>query len=210
MTSLPTAPRRLGILLALLVAIVVACGGEQSADSSSPLADRVVVIGDSISEQSADAITEALADTSDVVVLARIGRTFETSQFSIDVASAENPSVVVVELGTNDVWTETPLPDVVEDLDQLVTKFPNACLVMVTVNEQTKNARSLDGTIYDNERAQELNDVLVARADQVVDWNAEANTDPGRYLDSGTIHPTEEGRRLLASLMARASSACAT
>jgi hypothetical protein len=199
--------------LTSLLALAVACGGE-STDSGSTDAsaraksDHVAVVGDSISEQSAEQIEQVLGAENDVRIEARIGRTFESSQDEADAVAAESPEIVIIELGTNDVWTEQPLDAVSGEIEEMLDKFSDACVIMVTVNEHTRNARSLDGTLFDNAHAHELNEEIRESTTRIVDWNAEANTDPGRYLDAGTVHPTPAGRSLLATLMDQAVETC--
>jgi hypothetical protein len=207
-------------LRALLVAVVMAtmiatsCAGGDSADPPPTTVGTgpggsVVVLGDSISDFSRSEIVDAFGGEAQVEVLARVGGTFESSQAAADEVAASDPRVVVVELGTNDVWSRRPLGEVTEEADELLAKFPESCVVIVTLNEQAVEARSLAGVLYDNQAATALNDELRRRADELVDWSQAANRDRASYLDQGTIHPTPSGRALLAGLMKDAADRCA-
>jgi lysophospholipase L1-like esterase len=181
-----------------------------SPTSTVPAQPSTVVLGDSISEFSRAEIVDALGGDGQVDVLAQVGRTFNTSQGAADSVADQRPSVVVVELGTNDVWSGTPLEEVTRELDAMLAKFPSSCIVVVTLNEAAVDARSLVGRLYDNAAAMALNAELRERADEVVEWSQAANADRITYLDQGTIHPTERGRQLLADLMKAAADRCAT
>jgi len=169
---------------------------------------RVAVIGDSITYFSVDELHDALDPDVAVRVAAAIGATFERGRDPALVLGPTEPDVAVVMLGTNDVWRGLTLAKTTADMEALLAEFTGACIVMATLNENTVDAVAADGALYDNVAASATNEVIRARADRVVEWDASANADAVRYLDGGTIHPTDEGSQLLASLVAEQVASC--
>jgi hypothetical protein len=201
-----TGTARLSIAVAA-VAVLAACSDPDD-QASSPPAEGIVVVGDSITALSTDAITAELSDGSEVTVLAAVGKTFESSQPNADLAASEDPSVAVIALGTNDVWRTRPIDDIQRSMDEMLAKFDGACVIMVNLNENARDAISLDGTRYDNDVARQVNALMRERVERIVDWNGAANADRARYLDRGSIHPTEAGADLLASMMGESAATC--
>ena len=115
--------------------------------------------------------------------------------------SHEPAAVVVVALGTNDVWQPGLGPASFERSWHTMTRsFDEACIVGVTVTETTGALR------YSADDAATVNRVIRRTADVVVDW-AELGSDP-RYTGADQIHLTEEGRRRFAQLIARGVDRC--
>lgn len=203
--------RAAGRAAVALLALVVASGClvVEEDYTGNPDGPRVALLGDSISYGAVDEIHAALDPTHQVRIHAVTGITFAGSQERAVEFGATDPDVVVVELGTNDVWTNVPLATITMDLTTLLGEFPAACVVMSTVNEHTQNAVSGDGIVYDNAAAHDLNEVIRAQATNLVEWDVAANADAARYLDAGTIHPTPDGEALLAALVQEQVEACA-
>ena len=111
---------------------------------------------------------------------------------------ADPPEVVVVALGTNDAWNPTrSLPGALAGMDDIVEGFTDACLVGVTVPQDAP----IEG--YSTERGRSLNEAMRRWADVVVLW------EPGLNLlrDDG-VHPSGEGRRIRARLLADGVAEC--
>lgn len=194
----------------MLVALVLVGGcyvieADYTGAAGSP---RVAVMGDSITSLSSPSLHEALDVDHRTRIMAATGITFAGSRYAAADLGATDPDVVVVALGTNDVWNEVPLPTILADMDQVLSDFPAACVVMTTVNEHTVGARSGAGVLFDNAVAHQLNGQIRSRPVRLADWDAAANADPDVYLDAGTIHPTETGQRLWASVVAAAVATC--
>ena len=113
------------------------------------------------------------------------------------------PDVVVVALGTNDVWQPGVGPASFERSWHAMTRaFDDSCVVGVTATETTAAVR------YDARDAEAVNRVIRRTADVVVDW-AELGADP-RYTGTDHIHLTTEGRGRFAQLIARGVDRCPT
>ncbi len=125
-----------------------------------------------------------------------------------------DPSQVIVNLGTNDVLQGLAISDSEAALRDVVAAFPRAtCIHLVDVNEDMLVIGG-DGS----ERARAVNEVIrrVAEEDArvdvvswagIVDQQLEAGQPDGAIL-SDTIHPTTQGKTLLADAYAEALAAC--
>jgi lysophospholipase L1-like esterase len=202
------------LLSALALALVAAGCIHETEYSGNPGGQHVVVIGDSITNNSAAQLHEALDGDHQVKLSGIIGATIADQQIHADEYAATEPlpAVVVVDLGTNDAWQAVPTETSATEIDTMIGKFPDACIVLTTVNEHVGPPSvkpTKDGRLYSNELAAALNVELRAKADVVIEWDAQVNIDPGLYLKPDTIHPTPEGAALLGELIDDAIGACA-
>lgn len=116
--------------------------------------------------------------------------------------SKGSPDILVIALGTNDVGNgNVPVETVRSTLSQWLQEVPDACVVLVGVNETTE-AWQLD------QLAPPYNEMLRQLADEhgdghVVDWAPE----PGMITDDG-IHLTEEGRAAYRELIVDGVERC--
>lgn len=120
----------------------------------------------------------------------------------VDEYAGDPPDVVVLALGTNDVWQRHIGPVSFErEWHAATRRFPGACLVGVTVTET-------DGALqYDPAEARQVNRVIRRTADVVVDWAAASRST--RYTDTDNIHLTPDGRRHFAELVVDGIERCA-
>lgn len=162
----------------------------------------VGVVGDSISVQLTPYLTDAAEGDFSIEIAAVSGATVgDMVDDAAKVASA-SPSILIVNLGSNDVIQGVPPEQSAADLDRLLNQFTGVrCLVVVRVNE---NMFSYDEG-YLTERAVATNaalaEVAARRGAVVVDWNAILDAQratpgtPDMLLD--TIHVTGYGAEVL-------------
>lgn len=171
----------------------------------------VAVLGDSLTVQARRHLRRLLADDA-LKVAALFGEGMAGGPLSDGIGSpimpavvreyAEDPpDVVVVALGTNDVWQTGLGPASFERSWITMTRsFEGSCIVGVTVSETTEAAR------YDAGDAATVNRVIRRTADVVVDW-AVLGAAP-RYTGPDHIHLTDDGQRRFAELIARGVDSC--
>lgn len=171
----------------------------------------VAVLGDSLTVQARRHLRTLLADDA-LKVAALFGEGMAGGPLSDGIGSpimpavvreyAEDPpDVVVVALGTNDVWQPGLSPASFERAWSAMTRsFEGSCIVGVTVSETTEAAR------YDAGDAATVNRVIRRTADVVVDW-AVLGSAP-RFTGPDHIHLTEVGQQRFAELIARGVDRC--
>jgi lysophospholipase L1-like esterase len=175
---------------------------------------RVVLVGDSITEQTADTFDQRLGDRYHLTTTGRPG--FRADQLLADVPdlAATDPTQVVVNLGTNDMTEGWRPADTEGVLERLAGSFPTArCIHLVAVNDRMDATR--DPSLVP--RVQELNvriRALAARRgwdvvpwDQLVD-DYDAGTQPFGPITWDTVHPTQLGKDVLADAYDRALRSC--
>lgn len=153
-----------------------------------PAAGRTLVIGDSIAMGSADALRAALGlDTT--TLQAAVGRQFAAAPAIVADWAAQDGGPVIVELGANGAVQP-------RDVDAVVATAGTRRVVLVGV---AVPRRWRDGNNV------VLHDAAARHAPTVVfvDWNALVTAHPGS-IGPDRVHPTEQGRALLADAIARA------
>ena len=172
---------------------------------------KVAILGDSLTVQSRARLRELLADQS-LKVAALYGEGMSGGPISarfggpimetmVEEYSDDPPEVLVVALGTNDVWQPGLDPDGFErSWTTMARTFGDACIVGVTATETT------EAWNYDPDDAVEVNRVIRRGADVVVDW-AELGADPA-YTGVDHIHLTDAGQERFASLIGRGVERC--
>ena len=126
---------------------------------------------------------------------------------------AGDPDVVVVNLGTNDVMSGSPTELTVESLRQILDRFPDACRLLVTVNESMYDADDPDlqsSIAALNERIRQLADET---GSGLIDWNQHvgdylAQGEPEGQLLTDTVHPTGVGQQAMADLYRESVESC--
>jgi lysophospholipase L1-like esterase len=173
----------------------------------------VVLIGDSITEQSADTFDQRLGGEYDLSTTGRPG--FRAEQLLADVPDLADgdPTQVVVNLGTNDMTQGWRPADTEAVLERLAGSFPSArCVHVVTINDHMVND---DPSLVP--RVQDLNGRIRAMAARhgwdVVPWDRlvadyDAGPQPFGPITTDTVHPTQLGRDVLADAYERALKAC--
>ena len=170
----------------------------------------VVVLGDSIADQSRRELHRVLDPHYRTKIAAVWGEGFASGPLSAAIAEGravmlgaaaeyarDTPATVVIALGTNDAWNPRLELDAAEDaMAQMVAEFPDSCIVGVEVNEWSKAEN------YDRSEAGALNEQLRARADVVVP--ALQPSDVGDDM----IHPRAEGKRAFAHAVASGVRQC--
>lgn len=181
---------------------------EQSWQGTGP---KVAILGDSLTVQSKAQLQTELGAYA-VKIGAINGEGLSGGAFSRGLSSpimataarsyaADAPAVLVVALGTNDVW-RTDLSDATfrRAWAEVRADFPRSCLVGVTVTETT------GALMYDSAEAKRVNAVIRGGSDVVVDW---ATRGPAStYTTGDNIHLTPKGVTLHAALMGDGVQQC--
>lgn len=172
-----------------------------SSSSSSPAkktnGSDVTIIGDSITEMSKNAIKDLLPKAT---INSKVGRQFAKSY---DDSGYENlkkivdddklRNVLVFALGTNDSGLKKSQ---VEEVLDLVKKTGDShrIIFMTDYDAKHKNKYKNNNLLLKN---------IAKKNDNVslIDWASAAAEDPGKYISSDGIHPTEAGQKLFAKLI---------
>ena len=188
--------------------VVVAPGG--SFEPVPSAITSVAVIGDSITAGSAAAIDSALrgAGVEDVRIDGKTSRRIEVGNGKGDapksgviavyelLAEGIDPSVWVIELGTNDVGSYGSADEYGALIDQITDMLP-ASKPLVWVN--TYREQYLDDTLVFNlvleQRMSERGNAVVA------DWYTVASAPDQTVLQGDHLHPNENGQSALALLI---------
>lgn len=194
---------RLLVALVLAAAVVAGCGSDDGPSAGTESVNgefvgtrggrRVVVVGDSITELSRDAIVAALEDRAEVRVDGFSGRRIAGVLPHLADAVATSPDVAVVNLGTNDMLDEHEAfgPDLDRMLG-LAGRVP--CAVVVTIHDGVHEPVDANIGTAINEH---LRAAAATGSIHLVDWNAAVHRDPGLVVDDG-IHPNTRGQRWIA------------
>ena len=180
-------------LLALVTLGLAGCGRSGT---------DVAVVGDSISVQLTPYLTEAAEGDFSIGIAAVSGATVGEMVDDAATLADSSPSILIVNLGSNDVIRGVPPEQSAADLERLLDQFTGVrCLVVVRVNE---NMFSYEEG-YLTERAVATNaalaEVAARRGAVVIDWNAILDAEratpgtPDMLLD--TIHVTGYGAEVL-------------
>jgi hypothetical protein len=167
--------------------------------------DDIALVGDSITENSIDALRHTLEGPYRMRVRSRGGyRVEEMEPYAIEVATTQ-PEQAVVNLGTNDVLKATAYNTAMAALDRLITTFRSArCVYLVTVNESFRTAD--DPGIADRARLFNtgVRNLARQRHVRVIDWAQTIEDSLAKStfppLTSETVHPSEAGQQALADL----------
>lgn len=176
--------------------------------------DDVVLVGDSITEQSEPTLRQVLDPTFKVRVRGRGGyRIEEMEPYAIELATTK-PEQVVINLGTNDVLTNWPVEKATAAMNRMMATFKNArCVYIVTITEgmlsledPNQAARALVFNL-------ELRRIAAAHNVKIIDWAGLIRSDTASgslrgELTYDTVHPTEEGRRRLGELYRSSLEEC--
>jgi hypothetical protein len=176
--------------------------------------DDVALVGDSITEQSETTLHTVLDRTYRVRVRGRGGyRIEEMEPYAIELATTR-PEQVIINLGSNDALKSWPLEKSVLALKRLIADFKGTrCLHLVTVNEAMVNDRVPDLKERTTALNAEIRHIAATENFNVIDWSRAVVDDiaagsPNGGITSDTVHPTENGQKVLAELYATALATC--
>ena len=190
--------------MALVLAALVPVAWVSAASSRTepkPVArgNKVLVVGDSLTWQSAPQVTAALrADGWDPTIEAVAGTTVGTWANKVGTLVAEHdPDVVVVELGTNNCTAECP--HIASVIDRLLRNVPRSIPVLWLNVQAQPNYPA---------HPESVNDALAAAAERwptvtLVDMSARFRNHPDWHEEDG-LHFTATGSAELGKLMAEA------
>jgi lysophospholipase L1-like esterase len=218
--------RAIVLLLPVLLLIAISACSHQIAPSPVPPVGKsgaseltytahglkVVILGDSLTVVEWNQLYDALDPHYAVAITAWFGEGYNPGKLSdalggpplIPAAAAKyaatKPSVVVLALGTNDALNRRSTTEALATMHTLVIGFHGACLVGVTLPEDSHVAG------WSNAEAHALNTAMRAWAKQIVDW-ASLSTKAG-VLRSDGIHTSPAGTKLRANAIVAAVQRC--
>jgi lysophospholipase L1-like esterase len=186
----------------LVVSTPVADAAPTVAAVDRPAPRGVAVLGDSITYQADAAIRAALAGVTPLSVVGRSGFTVEQLLPDAEAAALADPAAVVIELGTNDALQAVPRATTTVALDSMLSLFPDAAVVVVTVSTAFGDAAC-------QARARAINAHLRSFGTAVADWDAAVDREMAAGWPDGPItvdfvHPSPRGQQVLAGLIAGA------
>ena len=223
----------LAVVLLVLVGVLGACsstGGATATEATATSVDRadavpgtgvadpaagpglVAVVGDSITERGQAVLVDVLGPTWPLAIDGRSGYRVAEQQPAAEELARQDPSQVVVNLGSNDVLQGADLERAAAELRTMIATFPRAaCIHLVTINEHM-----VSGLGSRTDAAVELNAAIASIAAEdpridLVDWAAAVEQDEAGSdgpLVPDTIHPSRRGQLLLAGLYADALAGC--
>lgn len=160
-------------------------GSSSSSSQSSPLGEKVLVIGDSLSVGAESKIKDKMEG---VTVNASVGRQFSEGLSILESESKKDWEVIVMALGTNGPYSQA-------DLDQALKAAGDAKVVLMTVGG--KNVSSADA----------VNSLVEKNSSKVtvMDWGEVVEKDPSLIGGDG-VHPTDAGQEAFATEMTEAVS----
>lgn len=212
-------PRRSATATGIVAAWVLLAGcGLIGDDASTPA--QVVVLGDSITYASAEALSERFSDRpAELTIDARPGSTAEEvrrrAHTVMDDLGDTGPEQVIVNVGTNDVMLGYDPSRTLDDVTAMVDLFADArCVHVVTISRQI--------LVLDDpglgDRIEELNGLLGDLADErsavrILDWNLvlddpPADLETGDLLAGDTVHTSPLGEAILADAYVAALDGC--
>ena len=193
------------VVVVLMLTVAGACGMD-----ASPAAQRVTVVGDSLSVLGdAQIRAELQAAGWDTTVDAFAGRTVATQMAALAKAARDSSQAIVIQLGTNDAHALADHDtDPRTERDQIGAALdlfdPGQCLVWVNADADPFRPGEGGGRVVDDlvaEAARTRSNVHVA------DLFALLRAHP-EYLAADEVHLTETGSRALGGLMADALASC--
>jgi lysophospholipase L1-like esterase len=201
-------------VLVLLIALVL-IGGGLVVWQWRAAKQKVVLLGDSITDMSAPVFQQTLGGKYDLIVSGVPNARADDREPDVPALAATQPKQVVINLGTNDILHNTSLDEAVASLTRIGGSFPSAsCIHLVTINEGMIDFSQPD--LHD--RSVTLNQRVRALADEhhwhIIDWNAaaqayEASGEKEGPLSTDTVHPTaEKGQPILADAYLRGLQTC--
>lgn len=174
----------------------------------APADARVMILGDSVTQQSAEFLDPEFADLGPVSVIGLQGyRTDELLPTARDVFGGDDPpEVAVVMAGYNDVWQHTEVEGAVEEMIDLMGESPCAIWVLIPTAGP-----------WEPERATGYNERVVAAAEAAgvhveTAWRDVVDDEPGDapnrdLVGADLVHPAPAGRAEVARVMAASVAA---
>jgi len=179
-------------------------------DAPAAARPRVLVLGDSITQQSDPTLHDGLDVVYDLTVWGIGGSRADEHVHDDELFRAVDPEQVIIDLGTNDVLQGTPPEQTIAALTRIGSACASARAIhYVTVTEGLFG----EGSPVLRDRSVELNRrieaMVAAHGWRLIPWHAIVDEyigagEPEGPITSDTIHPTDVGRRLLAAACARA------
>jgi lysophospholipase L1-like esterase len=175
--------------------------------------DRLVVVGDSITNEGRDQLLAAFVGRFEVVLEGRPGHVVSELQDAAEELAVPPPAVAIIELGTNDVSYGIDTTRSAGDLRRMVDTFAaTPCVVLVTVDEglPVSGARARASALNTAIRSIVAGDPARLR---LVDMTAvvdAAEADPafGGSFHYDGIHPRAAGQARLAAAYAATVATC--
>ncbi len=202
--------RGAAIWFTVLAIVSAGCGNPNKGDS-------VAVIGDSITVFDQTELQSRLGRDFELVVSGSTGYTIAEVMPEAQFVASRTYDQVIINMGSNDVLNGLDVDQSMSDLVAIIALFDSAsCLHLVNVNEHMIN---LTTTSFTTTAARTFNaalaDLVVGDGRlSIIDWaavtddNLNDDEPPWSTLTEDSIHPTEEGNRVLHGLYDDALASC--
>jgi lysophospholipase L1-like esterase len=196
---------------------LVALGSGLLASCSNNKGDSVAVLGDSITTLDETDIRTQLGEEFSFTISGNFGKTVAEVLPEAEVVATRSHDQLIINLGTNDVLQGLPVADSMKSLEQMIAMYDSSrCVFLVNINEHMIDQRTGKSV---SDQAKQFNRSLadLAKTDgriSIIDWNSTAETQlndanpPYSDLTSDSIHPTQEGDRLLNELYRQSLEGC--
>lgn len=184
----------------LLIAVVIGLVAAACVDPEPVTGNRLLVVGDSLLNQSRAEVTAALAaDGWDVQIQAQGGTTIVqwSERFPL-LDYAERPDMIVIELGTNDCHSDS-CPDLTPYIDKIMQYTSSAKEVLwLNTNEDSQKSAFIGNLGYVNDEIEEA----CARYPKLflADMNSEFDGRADLHSPDG-IHWNDQGRKAFAEFI---------
>lgn len=175
--------------------------------------ERLVVVGDSITNEGRDQLLAAFVGRYEVVLEGRPGHVVSELQDAADELAVPPPAVAIIELGTNDVSYRIETTRSAGDLRRMVDTFSaTPCVVLVTVDEglPVSGARARASALNAAIRAIVVSDPARLRLVDMTGLVNATEADPafGGSFHYDGIHPSAAGQTRLVAAYAAAVATC--
>jgi lysophospholipase L1-like esterase len=171
---------------------------------------RVLVLGDSITQQSDPTLHDGLDVAYDLTVWGIGGSRADEHVHDDELFRAVDPDQVIIDLGTNDVLQGIPPDQTIAALTRIGSACATARAIhFVTVTEGVFGEGSPELWARSVDLNARIEAMAAAHGWRVIPWHEIVDAyleagEPEGPITSDTIHPTDVGRRLLAAACARA------
>ncbi len=203
-------PRRRIPAAAKLIVVSATIALVAGACSSGPSRHTVAVIGDSITFLASGDIQAGVNRAGDhLLITGRIGYTAAQLAPDVSAFARQHPSVVLFELGTNDVTQSVTGATGAAAYERVMAgylhEFSHACLIATTVSSHR-------GDPIQDATARAINAWLRTHFTHLVDWDAYewAQRRAGHFIveQVDDVHPNDAGQQDLANLDLAAIKSC--
>jgi hypothetical protein len=199
------------IALVVLVGLFVAIAFALKPGTTGPH-ERVLFVGDSITDQARSALTRDLPADDTLDIEAVPGRKFDEMLPFARQAAQAHPNQVVINLGSNDVLLGEDDAVTTRAMTEMSSLFVGTpCVHVVTVNESF--AFGKDQGAHARRINDQLRQIAAERGYSVIDWNQmvvdyKHSGQVNGPITSDSVHPTDMGKEMLIGAIGRSLAHC--